>query len=80
MAIGFNVGGSLGVVKPDKGMTRDSTPLTHNVQFGDGYEQRLANGINNLKEEWRITMNNRTNDDIDDIANAIVKLIGKFEE
>jgi len=67
MAIGFNVGGSLGVVKPDKGMTRDSKPVTHNMQFGDGYEQRLANGINNLSESWSITMNNRTNDDIDDI-------------
>ena len=68
MAVGFNVGGSLGVVKPDKSMVRSSTPRVFTTDFGDGYEQRLANGINNLVETYTITFNNRTKEDIDDIT------------
>ena len=66
MAIGFTDLTST-VRRPDKGFTRASEPRIFKAEFGDGYEQRLANGINNLAESWSITMNNRTNDDIDDI-------------
>ena len=68
MAIGFDISGSLGVVKPDKSMTRASTPRIFKTDFGDGYEQRLVNGINNLAESYAVTFNNRTKEDIDDIT------------
>ena len=32
---------------------------TKQVQFGDGYEQRIQDGINNLKQEFSVTFNNR---------------------
>ena len=67
MAVGFDISGSLGVVKPDKGMTRNAKPVVHLAKFGDGYEQRLANGLNPLTETFSVSFNNRTKEDIDDI-------------
>ena len=68
MAIGFDVGGTLGVVAPDKGFTRNNTPRVHVQKFGDGYEQRLANGINNLEQEFSVQFATRPKDEIDDIV------------
>ena len=68
MAVGFDISGSLGVVRPDKGFTRQSQPRIFITEFGDGYEQRLVNGINNLVENYSLSFNNRTKEDIDDIT------------
>ena len=67
MAIGFTDLTST-VRRPDKSMTRTSKPTIHLAKFGDGYEQRLANGINNLVETYAISFNNRTKEEIDDIV------------
>ena len=66
MAVGFTDLTST-VRRPDKSMTRSSKPKIHSAQFGDGYEQRLADGINNLVESYSIAFNNRTKEEIDDI-------------
>ena len=68
MAIGFNVGGSLGTVAPDKGFTRSNEPKVYTAEFGDGYEQRLAAGINNIKQSFSVSFANRPKDEIDDIV------------
>lgn len=68
MATGFNVGGTLGQVIPDKGITRSNEPNVILSEFGDGYEQRLANGINNLKQEFSVNFAQRPKDEIDDIT------------
>ena len=68
MAIGFNVGGSLGTVAPDKGFTRSNEPKVYIAEFGDGYEQRLAAGINNIKQSFSVSFANRPKDEIDDIV------------
>ena len=68
MAIGFDVGGSLGVVAPDKGFSRSNEPRVFIAEFGDGYEQRLANGINNIKQSFDVNFANRPKDEIDDIV------------
>ena len=67
MAIGFTDLTST-VRRPDKGFTRQSTPRTMVTTFGDGYEQRIANGINNLQETYGLSFNNRTKEEIDDIT------------
>ena len=67
MAIGFNVGGTL--VVPDKTMRKASKPNVLLSVFGDGYEQRIANGINSIKETYSVSFKNRAKDDIDDIVN-----------
>lgn len=33
----------------------------HRIQFGDGYEQRISTGLNNLRRTWDLTFANRTN-------------------
>ena len=66
MALGFTVG-SLQVL-PDKGLTRQSTPRVLKVQFGDGYEQRIAEGLNSSQESYQISYSNRPKAEIDDIA------------
>ena len=66
MALGFTVG-SLQVL-PDKGLTRQSTPRVLKVQFGDGYEQRIAEGLNSSNENYQISYSNRPKAEIDDIA------------
>jgi phage-related protein len=67
MAVGFTDLTST-VRRPDKSMTRATKPAVHLSKFGDGYEQRLANGLNVLGETFSITFNNRTKEEIDDIV------------
>ena len=67
MTIGFGVGGGTGNVVPDKGLSRSSTPSVHKISFGDGYEQRIAKGINSIAESYSASFNNRTKEEIDDI-------------
>ena len=71
MAIGFNVGGSLGQAVPDKGFTRKTSPRVFKADFGDGYSQRVGNGINVLNETFSINFANRPKADIDQITNFL---------
>ena len=40
--------------------TERSTPTVRTVAFGDGYEQRLAYGLNRDAKTWNLSFNNRT--------------------
>lgn len=66
MALGFNTG-VLQVV-PDKQLARSTAPKVKIATFGDGYEQRLQDGINSLGESYNVSFVTRTKDDIDDIV------------
>ena len=66
MAIGFTDSTST-VRVPDKSMSRQAAPRVHIAAFGDGYEQRLVDGINVLEETFSISFNTRTKLEIDDI-------------
>jgi phage-related protein len=68
MAVGFDVGGTLGVVVPDKTMSSTNSPRVFVAKFGDGYEQRVGNGINSLEQEYSVNFETREKADIDDIA------------
>ena len=52
---------------PEFGATRESQPAVRQVKFGDGYEQRLAYGLNYNLKTWSLEFKNRT----DSEANAI---------
>lgn len=67
MAIGFTDLTST-VRRPDKGFTYQSSPNRFIAQFGDGYQQRTAKGINNLQQSFNVSFNNRTKEEIDDIT------------
>jgi len=56
---------------PDRGLSTDQAPRVLTAKYGDGYEQRVAAGINNLPESWRLTWNSRSNAD----ANKIIKFL-----
>lgn len=78
MALGFNTTSTYGNrdILPDKGLTRTSTPRVLVARFGDGYEQRIADGINSINETFRVTFNNRTKEEIDDITAYLGSLNG----
>ena len=67
MALGFQDLGSTQRV-PDKNFTKKVKPTVLRIQFGDGYEQRVAEGINSLKETYTVGFNNRPKAEIDDIV------------
>ena len=66
MALGFADLNSVQRI-PDKSFSTNSKPRILKIQFGDGYEQRIAEGINNLTQNYSITFNNRPKEVIDDI-------------
>ena len=61
------VGVATGQTTPDFGAQRSSEPATRKVSFGDGYEQRLAFGLNQNPRSWSLTWSAKTNS----VANAI---------
>jgi phage-related protein len=67
MTIGFIYTGST-YATPDKSMMKNSTPRVLVASFGDGYEQRIADGINNLDETYTLTFATRLKADIDDMV------------
>lgn len=52
---------------PDFGSSKSSKPTVTPIKFGDGYEQRAANGINTNPKTWNLNFRNRDVSDIDDI-------------
>ena len=63
MAIGFTDLTST-VRRPDKLMQASSTPNILSANFGDGYQQRIAKGINNLQQQYVVSFANRTKEEI----------------
>ena len=71
MAIGFlDLNGVSRV--PDRSFTQAYKPNVLKIQFGDGYEQRIQEGINNIKQTFSVAFNNRPKADIDDIIALFV--------
>ena len=66
MAIGFTDLTSTNR-KPDKGYTRSTTPRALITKFGDGYSQRLIDGINPLMETINVSFKTRDKGEIDHI-------------
>jgi phage-related protein len=52
---------------PDFSAQRTVKPRVRAVRFGDGYEQRTADGINTQPALWSLTFNNRTTAEADTI-------------
>tara|TARA_R110002167_G_scaffold125490_4_gene305724 strand:- start:1188 stop:1769 length:582 start_codon:yes stop_codon:yes gene_type:complete len=54
-------------VLPDKSLSRSSTPAVRTAQFGDGYQQRVADGLNSIAESYSVSFANRGKSVADDI-------------
>lgn len=79
MAIGFDYGGASNAV-PDKTLSRKSKPKVLKAVFGDGYEQRVSDGINSLGETYSVRFKNREKAFIDDVSDFLddQKGVSKF--
>ena len=44
---------------PDEPIGREEEPRINIAKFGDGYEQRVLDGINSLNQNWRCNWENR---------------------
>ena len=51
----------------DRGVQQTAAPRVLRAQFGDGYELRMRDGINNTPRTWALSFNNRTKADIDNL-------------
>ena len=56
---------------PDYGAGRSHTPRVRSVRFGDGYEQRLAYGLNTNLQVWQLSFNARTDVETDNILDFL---------
>lgn len=56
--------GSVACWVPDTPIQENPTWRLKRAQFGDGYEQRMLDGINALDRTWDLTWNVRTKDDL----------------
>lgn len=54
-------------VSPDFGAQLNKKPRVLTAQFGDGYIQRVGDGINIAPEEWSLTFSARTSTERDTI-------------
>ena len=71
VSAGTNITGFSGKVVYDKGVSQTPEPRVLKAQFGDGYEMRVRDGINNTPRSWGLTFNNRTKEDIDKLYKFI---------
>ena len=67
VSAGTNITGFSGKVVYDKGFSEQPEPRVLKAQFGDGYEMRVADGINNTPRKWSMSFANRTKADIDNL-------------
>jgi len=61
------VGTSTGGTTPDFGAQKKVQPRVRVVSFGDGYEQRLAYGVNTQPKNWTLRWSASSNSDADAI-------------
>jgi len=76
VSAGTNITGFSGKVVYDKGFSESPEPRVLKAQFGDGYEQRIVDGINNITRTWQMTFANRTKEDIDKLYKFFNTLAG----
>lgn len=53
---------------PDRGLSRSSKHNVLTAKFGDGYEQRVLDGINTKEDQFNLSFQNRESEDINLIA------------
>lgn len=56
---------------PDFGYQQTRTPRVRSVKFGDGYEQRTPDGINNDAQKWSVKFQNRTFSESNEIVDFL---------
>jgi|TARA_Y100000114_G_scaffold97101_1_gene90415 phage-related protein len=73
---GSNITGFSAPVQPDKGFTRQTGMKVLKSQFGDGYELRIADGINTKQQTLNVAFTTRPKAEIDDLVKFFEDLGG----
>ena len=55
----------------DRGAGRTTQRRVLSAKFGDGYEQRVLDGINNIEETYDVSFRNRSKAEINTIADFL---------
>tara|TARA_B100001079_G_C16341205_1_gene483657 strand:+ start:108 stop:530 length:423 start_codon:yes stop_codon:yes gene_type:complete len=63
-------------ILPDRGFSEAFKPKFHIAKFGDGYEQRLVDGINSIDQAFTVQFSKREKEEIDDITSFLTSLEG----
>lgn len=58
-------------IAPDFGAALTTKPRVRMAQFGDGYQQRVGDGINIRAESWQLTFSARTASERDTILSFL---------
>ena len=58
-------------IAPDYGASKAAQPKVRSIQFGSGYSQRAAFGINQDPKTWSLTWQNRTTADANSIEDFL---------
>jgi phage-related protein len=61
---------------PDFGAARPRALRVSNIDFGDGYQQRVAKGINTDPQVWQLSFTNRDEDEARQIDEFLADLGG----
>lgn len=61
---------------PDRGPTRKVIAAVDEARFGDGYAQRVASGLNSVREAWTLSFTLRTKTEIKSIEDFLSGLLG----
>lgn len=64
-------------ISVDRGFTRNVKQNLLIAKFGDGYEQRVGNGINTKQEKYNVSFKNRSVTEVNKIAEFLDAYIGK---
>lgn len=56
---------------PNRDPVKKVTPRLLQAQFGDGYSQRIPDGINSMIRTWSLSFNNRDSTEIDSIESFL---------
>lgn len=56
---------------PSKRFTKSSKPRVLTAQFGDGYSQRVGDGINRIVTEWSLSFASRSITEINNIISFL---------
>lgn len=71
LSSGYSSAGSNTDAVIDRGAGRTTARRILSAKFGDGYEQRVLDGINNIEETYSISFKNRAQAEINTIADFL---------
>lgn len=64
------------IASPDQGLTQNTKVNMRSFQYGDGYTQEVADGINNVASDYNVSFTNRTQATIQSIDDFLIAQAG----